>query len=50
MLRCAELGLSDSALYGMSMGMVNDMLIEQANDREEYPYEATADDIKAFFG
>lgn len=50
MLRCAELGLSDEALDGMTMGMVYDMLIEKGNDAEEYPYKATQDDIYAFFG
>ena len=50
MLRCAELSLSDNALYNMTMGMVYDMYTEKANDREEYPYKATQDDITAFFG
>lgn len=50
MLRCAELNLSDSALSGMSIGMVYDMLMERMNDKEEYPYKATQDDIEAFFG
>ena len=50
MLRCAELHLSDEALEGMTMGMVFDMLIEQANDHEEYPYKATQSDIEYFFG
>lgn len=34
----------------MSLGMVYDMLTERANDREEYPYKADADDIKNYFG
>ena len=50
MLRCAELGLSDEALYGMSMGMVYDLLTEKANDKEKYPVKATQSDIEAFFG
>ncbi len=50
MLRCAELGLSDEALANMDMGMVYDMLTEQMNDHEEYPYKATQEDIYAFFG
>lgn len=50
MLRCAELHLSDDALYEMSMGMVYDMLIEQANDHEKYPIKATQADIDKFFG
>lgn len=50
MLRCAELNLSDSALSGMSIGMVYDMLTEKMNDKEIYPYKATQEDIEAFFG
>lgn len=50
MLRCAELGLSDEALASITMGMVYDMLIERENDRHEYPYKATQDDIEAYFG
>lgn len=49
MLRCAQLGLSDEALTGMTMGMVYDMCTERANDRVEYPYKATQADIDAFF-
>lgn len=33
----------------ISVGMVYDMLIEQANDKEKYPYKATQDDINTFF-
>ena len=50
MLRCAELGLTDEALSHMTMGMVYDLLIEKANDYEEYPKLATQDDIKRMFG
>lgn len=50
MLRCTELNLSDEALRGMTMGMVYDMLIEKANDMEQYPYRATQADIDAMFG
>ena len=50
MLRCAELNLSDEALSGMTVGMVYDMLTEKMNDREEYPYKATQEDIEVFFG
>ena len=49
MLRCAELNLSDEALSGMTVGMVYDMLTEKMNDREEYPYKATQEDIDTFF-
>lgn len=34
----------------MTMGMVYDLLIEKANDSEEYPKLATQDDIKRMFG
>ena len=50
MLRCAHFRLSDEALSMMTMGMVYDMLTEEANDREDYPIKATQDDIRAFFG
>jgi hypothetical protein len=50
MLRCAELGLSDSALNNMSMGMVFDMFTEKGNDEHKYPYQATQEDIYKFFG
>lgn len=49
MLRCAELHLSDDMLSTMTMGMVYDMLTEKANDKEEYPFKATQEDIDAFF-
>lgn len=49
MLRCAELRLSDTALDELSVGMVYDMLIEKANDNEEYPYQATEEDYAKFF-
>lgn len=50
MLRCAQLGLSDMALSNMTMGMVFDLLTEEANDQEKYPYKATQADINRFFG
>lgn len=50
MLRCAELGLSDEALSGMSVGMVYDLITEKANDQEKYPYKATQADIDRLFG
>ena len=50
MLRCAHFGLSDEALANMTMGMIYDMLTEEGNDREEYPIEATQEDIDSFFG
>lgn len=50
MLRCAELGLSDSALNSMSMGMVYDMLTERANDEEKYALKPAPGSMRAFFG
>lgn len=50
MLRCAQLGLSEQALEEMTMGMVYDLLIEQANDREDYPIKATKEDYKRILG
>lgn len=50
MLRCAQLGLCDADLDSMTLGMVYDMLTEQANDEEKYPYKATQEDIYKFFG
>lgn len=48
MLRCAQLGLSDEALAGMTMGMVYDLLTEKANDQEKYPIRATQEDFDNF--
>lgn len=48
MLRCAELGLSDDALSGMTMGMIYDLMTEKANDQEDYPYIATQEDFDEF--
>lgn len=49
MLRCAELGLSDETLETMSMGMVYDMLIEQANDGADYATIAPPGSLRDFF-
>lgn len=48
MLRCAELGLRGDDLSGMTMGMVYDMIIERANDHEQYSYRATQEDFDRF--
>lgn len=48
MLRCAQLGLSDEALAGMTMGMVYDLLTERGNDQEKYPDQATQEDFDNF--
>lgn len=48
MLRCAELGLSLEVLDLMTVGMVYDMLIEKANDREKYPYKGRTGTLADF--
>lgn len=48
MLRCAELGLSREDLADMTMGMVYDMLIERANDHEQYSIRATQKILTGF--
>ena len=48
MLRCAELGLSREDVADMTMGMVYDMLIERANDHEQYSIRATQEDFDRF--
>lgn len=48
MLLCAELGLSREDLADMTMGMVYDMLIERANDHEQYSIRATQEDFDRF--
>lgn len=49
MLRCAELNLSSEDLDEMTVGMVFDMITEQANDREKYPIKAPKGSMAAFF-
>lgn len=49
MLRCAELNLSMEDLDDMTVGMVNDMLIEKMNDHEKYDKIAPAGSMAAFF-
>ena len=47
-LRISQLGVTDPDDY--TIGMIFDMLTEQANDQEEYAIVATQEDIDAFFG
>lgn len=49
MLRCAELHLTEADLDDMTIGMVNDMLIEKMNDQEKYDKKAPAGSMAAFF-
>lgn len=48
-LRAAQLGLSDSDLDCMTMGMFSDICVERANDDYNYPTVATEEDFRAFF-
>lgn len=49
MLRCAELGLSDEALEDMTCGMVYDLMIEKANDAEQYAIRGRPGGLRDFF-
>ena len=48
LLRCVQLGLSIRDLELLTIGMINDMLIEMLNDGEEYDEVATQEDIDTF--
>lgn len=48
LLRCSEIGLSMADLDELSVGMVNDMLIEKANDSYEWRPLATQSDFDRF--
>lgn len=48
MLRCKELGLSVEDLENIDFGLVQDMLVEKANDEHKWPYKATQDDFNNF--
>lgn len=48
MLRCKELGLSVEDLEQIDFGLVQDMLIEKANDEHKWPYKATQKDFDNF--
>ncbi len=49
MLRCAELGLSKEDLDDITIGMVYDLITEQANDNEKYPIKGAPGSMKQFF-
>lgn len=49
MLRCCQIGIRVSELDLVTIGMVNDMYIEQSNDSETYPYKATQEDFDRAF-
>lgn len=48
LLRCAEIGLSMEDLDDLSVGMVNDMFTEKANDGYDWKEVATQDDMDRF--
>lgn len=45
MLRCTQCGIAISDLELLSIGLVQDMFIEQKNDEYEYAHKATQSDI-----
>lgn len=48
MLRCVQLGISVSDLDLLTIGLVNDMFIENQNDEYDYPELAAQDDFDRF--
>lgn len=48
LLRCVELGLSMEDLDDLSIGMVNDMFIEKANDSYDWKEVADQSDFDRF--
>ncbi len=48
-LRCKQLGFTFRELFDIEYGEVNDLLVEQANDHEEYNYKATQADFDHAF-
>lgn len=50
LLRAAELGITVTNLGDYTLGEITDMIIEKANDYEEYPEVMETQDIHRFFG
>lgn len=48
MLRCLQVGLTIDDLDKLDIGLVNDIFVEMANDREKYDYLATQEDMNNF--
>ncbi len=48
LLRCLQIGLSLRELDLLTIGMVNDIFVENSNDECEYATVATQDDFDAF--
>lgn len=49
-LRAKQQGFSLQELSLVSVGFINDILVEAGNDHFEYPNKATQNDIDSFFG
>ena len=48
LLRCTELGLSMEDLDDLTVGMVNDMFTEKANDNYDWKEIASQEDMDKF--
>lgn len=48
LLRCSEIGLSMDDLDELTVGMVNDMIVEKANDSYDWKEIATQSDMDTF--
>lgn len=48
MLRCVQLGIAITDLELLTMGLVNDMFTEHANDDADYPLLADQGDFDSF--
>lgn len=48
LLRCTEVGLSMDDLDDLTVGMVNDMFTEKANDNYEWKEIASQEDMDKF--
>ena len=49
-LRAKQQGFSLEELRFVSVGFINDIMVEAGNDHFDYPQKATQDDIDSFFG
>lgn len=48
LLRCVQLGLSMADLEMLSIGLINDMYVENRNDEWKYAQIATQEDFNRF--
>ena len=48
-LRCKQLGFTLRELFDLEYGEINDVMIETANDKEDYKYLATQSDFDNVF-